>query len=189
MPARTGRDGKTRSLRPAEGRIRAAQLIKERPESSLRQIAEAAGVAPATVRDVRERLRQGRDPVPDKLRNLDGVDRRRPAAAAGPTARTPSAAGVRPAAAAEPSGTNTLQDPLSTAMDSLRRDPSLRFSEAGRKLLRLLTANSMPRESWEQLAAAVPAHRRDACASLAREHARRWAAFSALLAKEAESAA
>ncbi|MBF6052924.1 hypothetical protein GO002_13655 [Streptomyces eurocidicus] len=188
LTARTGRDGKARPLRPAEGRLRAAELIKERPESSLRQIAAAAGVAPATVRDVRERLRQGRDPVPDKLRNLDGADRR-PSATAGPATRTRSATGVRAAAVTDPGGTNPLPDGPSTAVDSLRRDPSLRFSEAGRELLRLLTVNAMPRESWEQLAAAVPAHRRDVCASLAREHARRWAAFSDLLAREAESAA
>lgn len=57
--ARVGRDGKVRPLDSAEGRRRAAELLTERPGASLRDVARAAGISPATVLDVRKRLERG----------------------------------------------------------------------------------------------------------------------------------
>jgi hypothetical protein len=63
LEARVGRDGRLRPLDATVGRRRAAELLAERPAASLREVALAAGVSPGTVRDVRERLRDGRPPV------------------------------------------------------------------------------------------------------------------------------
>jgi transposase len=62
--ARTGRDGRVRPLDNSAGRLRASALIKVRPGASLREIAREAGVSPSTVRDVRQRLDRGEDPLP-----------------------------------------------------------------------------------------------------------------------------
>jgi ParB-like chromosome segregation protein Spo0J len=71
LNARIGRDGKVRPLSSAEGRRLASELIGEKPDASLREIAREAGVSPATVRDVRKRLGRGDDPVPPQCENAE----------------------------------------------------------------------------------------------------------------------
>ncbi|MGW4533725.1 ParB/RepB/Spo0J family partition protein [Nocardia sp. NPDC004340] len=68
VEARLGRDGKVRPVDTAAGRARASRLLAARPDASLREIASAAGISPATVRDVRARLDRGEDPVPSRAR-------------------------------------------------------------------------------------------------------------------------
>ena len=63
LHGRLGHDGRVRPLDPAEGRRRAAELIGQSPDASLRAIAASAGISPGTVRDVRLRLQRGEDPV------------------------------------------------------------------------------------------------------------------------------
>jgi hypothetical protein len=65
---RIGRDGRVRPLNAADGRLRAAELLAERPGAGLREIARAAGISLATAHDVRARLRRDDDPVPARLR-------------------------------------------------------------------------------------------------------------------------
>ncbi|MGW5697184.1 cell cycle transcriptional regulator TrcR, partial [Streptomyces asiaticus] len=52
LNTRKGKDGRLRPVDPAEGRRRAAVLLTERPDASLRRIAADAGIALATARDV-----------------------------------------------------------------------------------------------------------------------------------------
>ncbi|WP_245821752.1 streptomycin biosynthesis protein [Lentzea waywayandensis] len=61
---RIGRDGRRRPLDGAEGRRLAGELMHADPDRSLREIARAAGIAPSTVLDVRNRISRGEDPVP-----------------------------------------------------------------------------------------------------------------------------
>jgi len=76
VAARTGRDGRVRPIDTSVGRLRASELIKQRPEASLREIAREAGVSPSTVRDVRLRLERGEDPLPQMRRRREKpVDR------------------------------------------------------------------------------------------------------------------
>ncbi|MFE7120989.1 ParB/RepB/Spo0J family partition protein, partial [Streptomyces sp. NPDC057654] len=79
LNARVGRDGRARPLNSAAGRRRAGQVIADRPQASLREIADAAGVAPATAKDVRDRILQGRDPVPSRLREAEAQQAAAPA--------------------------------------------------------------------------------------------------------------
>jgi ParB-like chromosome segregation protein Spo0J len=63
LNARVGRDGKVRPLDSAEGRRRAARLLAQCPDASLREVAKAAGISPATAGDVRRRLKLGQEPA------------------------------------------------------------------------------------------------------------------------------
>ncbi len=65
-PARIGRDGRIRPVNSAEARRAASDAMAKRPEASLREIARLAGISPNTVRDVRQRMGRGEDPVPSR---------------------------------------------------------------------------------------------------------------------------
>ncbi|MET9296416.1 ParB/RepB/Spo0J family partition protein [Streptomyces sp. NPDC003077] len=202
MSARIGRDGRARPLSSAEGRRLAGRLIVEFPEASLRVIARMAGISPGTVRDVRARLSRGEDIVPPRQRagELVAVARsavspassggRRTAAArasvpesslepeADPAAGTgASGAAVAPAASVRAAGGDGFD--ASAAFRSLCRDPSIRLTEAGRTLLRMMDPHVTDRGRWERAARSVPAHRARAVAALARECARQWERFAA----------
>nr|CEL13853.1 StrR protein [Kibdelosporangium sp. MJ126-NF4]CTQ88221.1 StrR protein [Kibdelosporangium sp. MJ126-NF4] len=68
---RVGRDGRARPMSGAEGRLRAASVISEHPNASLRDVAHAAGVSISTAQDVRRRLRRGEGPLPDRFSPKD----------------------------------------------------------------------------------------------------------------------
>ncbi|WP_424890355.1 ParB N-terminal domain-containing protein [Streptomyces sp. XH2] len=173
--ARTGRDGRSRPVDSAVGRRRAVQVIAARPDASLREIAQEAGIAPATARDVRQRIREGKDPVPPKLRNA--VQR----------ADAPGRRAARGQVRAEEADRGAREQPEPVVIQAtgqfanLRRDPSLRFSEAGRVLLQLLVANELDDERWRWLMRAVPAHRYADIAQAARLCGDRWLSFAEAL--------
>lgn len=160
LNARIGRDGRLRPVDSSDGRRRAAQIIAEKPGSSLREVAKAAGISLGTAHDVRERLRGGQDPVPAHGRRGPEAAHRK----AGEAPRGPGAAAPHP--------------DRGTALRNLRQDPSLRFSGTGRMLLRLLDAQTLDHEEWEQLVDNVPPHRADAIAALALDLARSWHEFA-----------
>lgn len=62
---------------------------------------------------------------------------------------------------------------------SLRSDPSLRFSESGRVLLRLLDLYALDPDDWARISGDLPAHRASDIAQLARECGRIWQNFAA----------
>jgi transposase-like protein len=157
MGARVGRDGRVRPVSSVEGRQRAAALLAQRPGASLREVARDAGVSPATVRDVRQRLDRGEEPVPAG-----------PKAASDPAGRAGRPAGTRPAPR-QPAGL-----PPGATLAKLLRDPSLRHNEHGRRLLRLLQLNETGTRHWATVAAAVPAHSTAIVAQLARHYAHMW---------------
>lgn len=197
---RTGRDGRTRPVNGAAGRIAASRVISESPDASLREIASRAGVALATARDVRNRMRLGLDPVPPKLRAAQGGR-----ASAGEPPETPSAAvpedAVRERAAgpgAEPGGVGPHGGPVAvreepvapvalavpaavisaSVLARMRRDPSLRMSQSGRALLHLLASHLLTDEQRHDLVAGVPAHRAADVAHAARLCAEQWLRFA-----------
>ncbi|MER5643755.1 helix-turn-helix domain-containing protein [Streptosporangium sp. NPDC002524] len=181
IEARLGRDGRVRPLDSSAGRIRAAELIAEEPQASLRQIAQRSGISPSTVRDVRERLRRGEDPLPSSLRS----------AAAPPVPPVPPAPPV-PATRNQADAANVPLPDVETgprpepkpgrnrtsALSILIRDPSIRSRERGRLLLRMLGASAGLTPSREQLVDAVPEHRVDLVCQMAKEFATAWAKFA-----------
>ncbi|MFH8608887.1 ParB/RepB/Spo0J family partition protein [Streptomyces sp. NPDC018029] len=56
----------------------------------------------------------------------------------------------------------------------LKRDPSIRFTDSGRLLLRLLDAATLPPDEWSRLIESVPAHCVDMVASVARACGEVW---------------
>ncbi|KUM90818.1 MULTISPECIES: ParB N-terminal domain-containing protein [Streptomyces] len=154
--ARVGRDGRVRPSTTAEGRRVAAEVIRENPAASLREIAKRAGISVGTVRDVRYRLAQGRPAVPDS-RGSDG-----PAGPAAPTAAMAIAPDEdRPGSGAAPDLARRI-----TLFDGLRNDPSLRLSESGRLVLHRLHTQLRTTEEWKRLAPTIPLHGRSAVADI-----------------------
>lgn len=170
--ARVGRDGKVRPLDSGAGRLRAAELLEQQPEASLRDVARSAGISPATVLDVRKRLALGQPPVPERSvgnaarRGGDGGE------AAADTSEAVSAQAVRlsPRPVAPP-------DPA-VAVEKLLRDPSLRNNERGKGMLRLLHVNAVGTEQLPDAAAAVPAHCVGMVVELAHQYAKMWQDFA-----------
>lgn len=151
---RVGRDGRVRPLDIAAGRLRAGELIAERPEATVREIADAAGVSPATALDVRNRLRDGRHPVPDRQRTTRDV-----------------------VTAASDAG----KVDCDALLRGLKKDPSLRFTDSGRALLRWLDVRTVDLEQWKQHVDDIPAHCVQTITTLARHHSDSWREFAQYL--------
>ncbi len=158
--ARVGRDGKVRPLNNVEGRQRAAALLAKHPTASLREVARGAGISPATVLAVRQRLERGQEPAPARS---DAAGGHRNPAEANQTA-TP-----------KPRGTARVI-PLAPALalEKLQRDPSLRYNEKGRQLLNWLRQNAVGAQDLPALIATVPPHCATVVARLARQYSQMW---------------
>jgi|HubBroStandDraft_4_1064222.scaffolds.fasta_scaffold12795_3 ParB-like chromosome segregation protein Spo0J len=170
--ARIGRDGKVRPLDSSVGRRRAAELLAQQPDASLRDVARGAGISPATVLDVRKRLERGESPVPQKLASAarkcsvgnGAEDDASNDGACAQTIRFSSRAAAPP-------------DPAATVV-KLLRDPSLRNNERGKGMLQLLQINAVGAEQLPEVADAVPAHCVAIIVQLARQYAKMWQDFA-----------
>ncbi|PSM44812.1 hypothetical protein C6Y14_01410 [Streptomyces dioscori] len=179
---RLGRDGRKRPVDAAEGREQAGRILSERPGVSLREVAREAGVCTATVRDVRDRLRRGEAPA--------GPTRRGPGTAPSETAPegAPEAARAlpRPKALARIDGGADHDVDLAGLIHNLRKDPSLRFSESGRTLLRLLDVCTVGPQEWTRISENVPPHRAEIIVSAARACSRAWQDFATELERRSD---
>jgi hypothetical protein len=173
LAGRVGRDGRVRRLDTAEGRLAARDSLARRPEAPLREVARLVGIAPATVRDVRERMRRGDDPIP----------------AGGRTARDAPSAEPVPAVSRD----RVLRHPAvrepSVLLRNLSQDPSLRLRERGRSLLRWLMLRANGTEGWDEVAASVPPHCLYLMAEVARGCAEQWATLADELQRDLRSTA
>jgi ParB-like chromosome segregation protein Spo0J len=161
--ARIGRDGRVRPLSSATGRLRAQQEIIQNPGVSLRQIARAAGISVATAKDVRDRLLSGDDPVPA---NQQGRGRR------------PSAVGPSLDRRNQRAGHDTGKD-LAWSLQRLAKDPSLRYTDAGRALIQWLSNHARgPDPMVLGLIDKMPPHCRYLIADIARGCAEKWNEFA-----------
>lgn len=183
LPCRAGLDGRTRPLTTAEGREAAAALIAKKPTSSLREIARATGISLGTAHDVSTRLQRGEDPVLPNDRD-DRAPRSKTAHAAAhhrepPTRDSASqaTAQAQPHPVVERDGPPPAPD-CREVMERLCRDPSLRLSEQGRTLLRLLARNTMDAQTLMRLTDTVPAHWTATVADMARDYANSWSRFA-----------
>ncbi|MFJ2259107.1 ParB/RepB/Spo0J family partition protein [Streptomyces sp. NPDC087844] len=179
---RMGRDGRERPVDAAEGREQAGRILAERPGVSLREVAREAGVCTATVRDVRDRLRRGEAPAgPTRRGQGTGPPHMAPEAA-------PEVAGAlpRPKALARIDGGADSDVDLSGLIHNLRKDPSLRFSESGRTLLRLLDVCTVGPQEWSRISENVPPHRVEIIVSAARACSRAWQDFATELERRSD---
>jgi hypothetical protein len=128
---------------------------------SLRQVAQAAGISPETARDVRNRLRNGQSPVPDRRRKKRS--RPEPGKQVAPAAplQKPADAGIGRAGRA-------------SLLHQLQSAPEFRDSESCRALLRLLLTHTAEADDWERLVEGVPAHQCGTVARLALDISQIW---------------
>lgn len=164
---RLGRDGKKYPLSAEEGRRRAAALLAEQPEMSLRQVARNVGISPATVRDVRQRMERGEWPAPDQPEaEVSTVE---------------SATSRVPWSPAPPDETRADQggraDPAAM-LEKLLRDPSLRHTEQGRRLLRFLQISVAEVQEWPTVVSALPPHCTVTVMELAIQFEQMWLCFA-----------
>ncbi|MBM7172984.1 ParB N-terminal domain-containing protein [Streptomyces sp. G44] len=169
---RVGRDGRVRPVNGVQGRQRAAEVLAENPQASLREVARIAGVSPTTASDVRKRLAAGQDPggtggTPVPRAALDGTP-------GGERPASPSAWADSPAV----QRTQPPQADPAAVLEKLWRDPALRQRESGRLLLRLLQHNAIGQSMWADLAAAVPPHSGGLVTHLAQRYAETWTEFA-----------
>ncbi len=177
--ARIGRDGRVRPLSSAEARRRVGELFAERPDASLREVAREAGVSVGTVRDVRRRLRDGSDPVPLRQRQVEQKMKDVPHAI------TPHSVTRH----SQDAGQEALPRPWRTpSLGQLKRDPSLRFNEIGREILRLLDAAALDAEQWRRYTDSVPPHCTNVVAEVARHCSQAWDRFAQQLEERDEEA-
>ncbi|MFL6162190.1 MAG: ParB/RepB/Spo0J family partition protein [Jatrophihabitantaceae bacterium] len=162
---RLGRDGRVRPLDSGQRREQAAAMIRDMPTAGLRTVARATGLSPATVRDVRQRLHSGEDPVPGRYRTA---------------ASTTVAPKVEPAVFL-PSRSQTgrvkrraVVVNRNMLLAKLSQDPSLRLSEAGRQTLRHLHQITVDGDSLTGLERGLPDHWAPVVADLARSCALAW---------------
>ncbi|MFJ9721220.1 ParB N-terminal domain-containing protein [Streptomyces sp. NPDC101209] len=169
---RVGLDGRSRPLSTARARELAGELLRADPTASLRTIARQAGISPATVADVRDRLLRGDDPVPPRQRGL-------------------TATGRRARGEGEQDGRRRTEETRSAGelfalFDSLRRDPSLRLNEVGRSMLRLLDACALIAGDRRRLISNLPPHCADQLADLMSGYSELWRQLADDLRTDAE---
>lgn len=168
---RRGRDGRLRPVSAAEGRLRAAQILAANPAVTLQELSAEAGIALATAKDVRDRVRRGEDPLTSRHRSgrpdwhVDSDTRD-----AGATAEIERACRY-----------------LHTILHSLQRDPSLWQNELGRKVLRMLGAHSLSSEEWQSFISTVPLHCSAALAAAVRNCNEYLAEVERLLQRQADT--
>lgn len=166
LPGRFGRDGRFRPLNSAIQRRQAATLMQDDPDLGLREVARRTGLSPATVRDVRRRLFEGRDPVPARYSESG--------------ARQDDAVRRVTVAAVEPVDRGAL-------LTKLAGDPLLKSSQRGRDMLRWLHRYTVNEEGPETVAVRVPDHWARAVANLARSCAQCWEQLAERLEQRAEN--
>lgn len=167
LDSRVGSDGRVRPLNAAAGRRQAGRMLAERPDLSLRQVARLTGVAPSTVRDVRDRLLAGEDVVP---RGGSGGQ------ISQPVPKRPHTGDRSHLNRGAPGGLDR-----EATLESLRNDPSIKFNESGRMLLRLLNQVSVEQVILERIAPHVPSHWAGTVAELVRSNAQAWTEFAVAL--------
>jgi transposase-like protein len=147
---RVGKDGRARPINAVAARLKAAKLLSENPTASIRTTAKDTGLSPSTVHDVRQRLREGRDPAPEQ--------------------RTPEICSQR--FPGVPGALGNVD--LTAILAELKRDPALRFSARGKHLIQYLDRYRLSLVGSNKFADMVPDHCAETVARLARGYALAW---------------
>ncbi|QLQ40517.2 transcriptional regulator protein [Micromonospora robiginosa] len=148
--ARVGRDGRVRPLNSADGRLRVVELLREQPDAPLRAIAKLASVSPSTAWDVRNRVRRGE----------------------GPIGSSASSRATAPTLVREESPVS--HSDVTPVLRGLARDPSLRLSASGRRLLQWLHSRAVRNGEWRRYVDEIPPHSTYTVADVARRCADEW---------------
>ncbi|GAB3292416.1 hypothetical protein GCM10027563_31410 [Parasphingorhabdus pacifica] len=162
---RVGKDGRARPASSSAARLKVTKLLAEKPTASIRAIANEAGVSHSTVHNVRQRVRAGQEPTLQRQGSQGSPATPRPLEICAPGETT------------EKPGPTRGCD-VAAILATLKADPSLRFKEAGRFLLRWLDQNRVEMTGPNKIAEMVPDHCAASVAKLARGYARVWSEFA-----------
>ncbi|MBN9739968.1 streptomycin biosynthesis protein [Amycolatopsis sp. A1MSW2902] len=161
---RIARNGVVYRSKVPQGRRRAAELFVADPGASARKVAQAAGISTTTAKDVRKRLRAGEDPAASR-------------GGAGGDASAGEHAGKLPVPRQRTVGTAEM-------LDRLRRDPSLRFTDFGRKLLHWLESPLGDHIDWDAVVSRLPSHCTRSIAEIARQRSKDWQQLAELIDRD-----
>jgi len=164
LTTRVGRDGRLHPLSTQEGRRLAEEIMRDEPGTSLRQVARRAGVSVGTALDVRRRILAGT------------------ASAAADIAEIPgrlNQAGLRAAHGRETAPGGRITGPsVRDQLEWLAREPSLRYTDRGRALLRLVSATLAFLDHSGPMAETVPGYCRRPLDTVVRACAGGWLDFA-----------
>jgi hypothetical protein len=170
LQRRTGRDGKTRPVRPGEVRDRIRRALAENPSGSLRTIAAMAGSSPETVRTVKASLIQDQAGE-TRMVSMDAVAQGR----------------GRPRGARSVTRDGTDQSAASQAETHRRRDTNAWANDlalvscADRGEFALWFGCTRVDDEWHRYVWTVPIGRVYDIVDEARRRAASWTAFASLL--------
>jgi ParB-like chromosome segregation protein Spo0J len=170
--SRLGMDGRVRPVSGLAGRRHASKLISANPRASLRQIAREAGVSVGTAHDVRKRLMSGQSAATP--RSVAGA---KDSCAARNTELEPIGRRV----SAEPPPEQVLAQDPTVIIRKLAKDPSVRYTDSGRLLLRWLSSRKICVDELAEITETIPPHCRTTVAAYARRIAETWTRFASEL--------
>ncbi len=170
LNARIGRDGRIRPMSTLDGRLRASEILSARPDTPLREVAAESGVSLGTAHDVRDRMRRGDDPVPERQRTQDEGG--------------PSRCTRRGPAHRRHRGQPVVWPAL---RPRLMRDPAIRYVSSGQELLRWLDAHAIAGRSWQAVVDATPPHWTEVLAGVAYSCGDQWYEFARALERRAQA--
>jgi DNA-binding CsgD family transcriptional regulator/ParB-like chromosome segregation protein Spo0J len=198
----------------ADRKAAAARVVGSHPQWSDRRIGAATGLSDKTVRTIRRsstadgpqsNVRIGRD---GRARPVDGTAARRRAnevLAARPDAslrQIARSAGISPSTArdvrarrnrgegepAKTGGGTTPERDWIAVLEGMRNDPSLKYSDSGREILRWLSSHAIEPQDWHDIVAVLPAHCVDGVAQIARGCSDAWQRLAHELAQRTPAA-
>ncbi len=158
---RLGKDGRVRPISHAAGRLRVEALLAEKPTSSIRAIAQQAGVSSSTVHNVRQRLHADQHPTPNHHEPPSNQ-------------RQPDRTDTYPNQGTAHSRVSARRADVMTILADLKNDPSLQTSDITKSLLRCLDRFRIEMLLANKIIEMVPTHRASSVAQLASEYVRVW---------------
>ncbi|WP_280495554.1 ParB/RepB/Spo0J family partition protein [Nocardia asiatica] len=165
---RVGMDGVAQPVNHIEGRARAEAVLDRDPGATATEIANRAGVSLTTAKVVRSRWK----------------DR----ASGSRSSSTPDGENIPGTAPSCRDKEDPSAQYYKHALRRLSSDPSIRLSQHGRTLFRLLEPGARAEGDWEDLASNIPQHCRVIVAEMAQLQVRNWARFAAIIADRNEKA-
>lgn len=159
LSARVGRDGRHRPVDARQLRAQIATALRAEPDASPEKLAQLSSTSPSTIRDVRNRLRKGDDPIrPERGLTTDAPSRALPR----------KSDGVRRA---------------TTTAVNWRADRAILSLPRGSELAEWLEQTKIHPDDWEALVAEIPLGRIPQLIAEAESRATEWTNFASSLEK------
>lgn len=182
---RVGLDGRVRAVDHGERRQRAADLLAQNPGASLREISRLACVSVETVRGIRDRLKSEDSPPPSEDTSASPVGEDVLTAAGHPPSTELNEQLRARAKNTRQRSAEVRPIDLGVVLDSLKKDPTLRYNDEGRTMIRWLETRVI-RHDEAELVERIPSHQAARIAAVARACAVNWNVIASLLERRGD---